>query len=142
NVGDFAGTFAVGIKDRAEVFGSFLFDTRIDRDTYPVFVNDPKFGGVVDSYPRVNTHWTGDNIGDFYVGAKYNFLSEYHQSPAAVAVRGIVKLPTGDKDIGTSTGKTDFAVDGVVSNEAGKMVEVAGYLGYQWRGATDALESP
>src|SRR5262245_54657926 len=29
NVADFAGTFAVGIKDRAEVFGSFLFDTRI-----------------------------------------------------------------------------------------------------------------
>src|SRR5499427_3977276 len=76
NVGDFAGTFAVGIRNRAEVFGSFIFDTRIDRDTYPVFVNDPNFGGVVDSYPRVNQHWTGDNIGDFYVGAKYNFLSE------------------------------------------------------------------
>ncbi|HEY2906443.1 MAG TPA: hypothetical protein VGJ29_11140, partial [Vicinamibacterales bacterium] len=29
NVGDFAGTFGVGIKDRAEIFGSFLFDTRI-----------------------------------------------------------------------------------------------------------------
>src|SRR5436309_15897209 len=35
NVGDFAGTFGVGIKDRAEIFGSFLVDTRIDRDTYP-----------------------------------------------------------------------------------------------------------
>src|ERR671937_2913429 len=40
NVGDFAGTFAVGIKDRAEIFGSFLFDTRIDRDTKPLFVQD------------------------------------------------------------------------------------------------------
>src|SRR5438045_9259556 len=30
NVGDFAGTFGYGLKDRAEVFGSFLFDTRID----------------------------------------------------------------------------------------------------------------
>src|SRR5215467_971811 len=41
NVGDFAGTFGVGIKNRVEVFGSFLFDTRIDRDTYPLFVPDP-----------------------------------------------------------------------------------------------------
>ena len=32
NVADFAGTFAYGIKDRAEIFGSFLVDTRIDRD--------------------------------------------------------------------------------------------------------------
>src|SRR5262245_15573836 len=32
NVGDFAGTGAGGIKDRVEVFTSFLVDTRIDRD--------------------------------------------------------------------------------------------------------------
>ncbi len=37
NVGDFAGTFGVGIRDRAEIFGSFLFDTRIDRDLRPLF---------------------------------------------------------------------------------------------------------
>ena len=112
NVGDFAGTFAVGIKNRAEVFGSFLFDTRIDRDVYPLFVADPNFGGIIDRYPRVNQHWTGDNLGDFYVGGKFNFLSEYQQKPVALAVRGIVKLPTGKEDVGTSTGKTDFAIDG------------------------------
>src|SRR5712692_11280824 len=48
NVGDFAGTFGVGIKDRAEIFGSFLFDTRIDRDAYPIFNSDPSFGGFID----------------------------------------------------------------------------------------------
>ncbi len=48
NVGDFAGTFAVGIKDRAEIFGSFLVDTRIDRDVRPLFVNDPTYGGIID----------------------------------------------------------------------------------------------
>src|SRR5215813_15332381 len=115
NVSDFAGTFAVGVGNRAEIFGSFLFDTRIDRDTYPLFIpSDTTIGGIVDRYPRVNQHWTGDNIGDFYVGAKFNLLSEYRQDPAAVAVRAIVKLPTGDKDIGTSTGKADFAVDAIV----------------------------
>src|SRR5882672_10619202 len=40
NVGDFDGTFGVGVGDRAEIFGAFLVDTRIDRDTYPLFIND------------------------------------------------------------------------------------------------------
>ena len=40
--------------------------------------------------------WTGDNVGDFYLGAKVNLWSECRQKPAALAVRGIVKLPTGD----------------------------------------------
>src|SRR6266508_4048029 len=98
NVGDFAGTFAVGIKGRAELFGSFLFDTRIDRDLVPLFNNDPAFGGVIDRYPRVAKAWTGDNVGDFYVGAKVNLWSEYRQNPAAIALRGMVKLPTGKSD--------------------------------------------
>jgi len=72
NVGDFAGTFGVGIKDRAEIFGSFLFDTRIDRDLVPLFLVNSTFGGLVDRYPNVSRAWTGDNVGDFYVGAKIN----------------------------------------------------------------------
>src|SRR5688572_4111984 len=60
NVADFAGTFGVGIKNRAEIFGSFLVDTRIDRDVRPIFVNDPSFGSFIDRYPRVNRVWTGD----------------------------------------------------------------------------------
>src|SRR5258706_9988386 len=68
NVADFAGTFAVGVKDRAEIFGSFLVDTRIDRDVRPIFVADPVFGSFIDRYPRVNRVWTGDHVGDFYVG--------------------------------------------------------------------------
>src|SRR3977135_2439256 len=61
HVGDFACTCGGGIGDRAEIFGSFLFDTRIDRDTYPLFNSDPSFGGIVDRYPKTNQHWTGDN---------------------------------------------------------------------------------
>src|SRR5262245_34048410 len=98
NVADFAGTFGVGIKDRAEIFGAFLVDTRIDRDVRPIFVNDGSFGGVIDRYPRVSQGWTGDNVGDFFVGAKFNFWSEARQNPAAVALRAIVKLPTADAD--------------------------------------------
>ena len=75
----FAGTFGVGIKNRAEIFGSLIVDTRIDRDLRPLFGVEPDFGGIIDRYPRVNQHWTGDNIGDLYLGAKVNILSEYRQ---------------------------------------------------------------
>ena len=54
NVADFAGTFAYGVGDRAEIFGSFLVDTRIDRDTRPIFSSDPAFGGFVDRYPKIS----------------------------------------------------------------------------------------
>src|SRR5262249_46015167 len=101
NVGDFAATFGVGVK-RAEVFGSFLMVTRIDRDLRPVFGPEQDFGGIIDSYPKVNQPWTGNHVGDLYVGAKINVLSEYRQQVAAMAVRGILKLPTGDEDVGNS----------------------------------------
>src|SRR5471032_1852518 len=139
NVADFAGTFAVGIKDRAEIFGSFLVDTRIDRDIRPVFVNDPAFVGIIDRYPLVNKYWTGDNIGDFYLGVKYNLWSEARRNPAALALRATVKLPTGNKDAGVSTGKPDLGLDFIASKEAAMKVEVSGYGGYEFRGSPDGI---
>jgi outer membrane protein OmpA-like peptidoglycan-associated protein len=142
NVADFAGTFAVGLGGRAEVFGSFLVDTRIDHDSRPIFGTDPAFGSFIDRYPKVNQYWTGDNVGDLYVGAKYNFLSESRNDPAAVALRGMIKLPTGKFDAGVSTGKADVSIDAVVSKEAAKLVEVSGYGGYEWRGSPDGFDIP
>src|SRR5262245_21744857 len=142
NVADFAGTFGVGIKNRAEIFESFLVDTRIDRDVRPIFVNDPSFGSFIDRYPLVNRYWTGDHVGDLYVGGKVNLISEGEGDPAAFAFRGLVKLPTGDKDIGNSTGKADFAIDAVLSKDAGKVVEVAGYAGFEGRGKPDNFDIP
>ena len=142
NVGDFAGTFAVGIKDRVEVFGSFLFDTRVDRDLRPIFINDSTVGGIVDRYPRVNQGWTGDNVGDLFVGAKFNLASEYQQRPVSLAVRGILKVPTGKEDVGVSTGKTDFLVDFIASKEVRRVVELSGYGGYEFRGQPDGIDAP
>ena len=142
NVADFAGTFAVGVGDRAEVFGSFLFDTRIDRDVRPLFINDPSFGGIIAQYPRVNQAWTGDNLGDFYVGAKVNLWSESRRNPAALAVRGIVKLPTAKKDVGNGTGKADVFLDLIASKDAAKVVDVSGYGGYAFRASPDGFNIP
>src|SRR6185436_62513 len=101
-------------RNRAEVFGSFLVDTRIDRDLRPLFGPEQAFGGVVDRYARVHEPWTGDNIGDFYLGVKYNIWSQANQKPVAMAVRGTIKLPTGKSDVGTSTGQVDGIFDFIV----------------------------
>ena len=142
NVGDFAGTFAVGLGNRAEIFGSLLFDTRVDRDLRPLFSTDSKAGGIVDRYPRITRGWSGDNVGDFYLGAKINLLSQANNKPAALAVRGIIKAPTGKDDVGVSTGKTDFAVDFIASSEARRTLDLSGYAGYEWRGQPDGIDTP
>jgi outer membrane protein OmpA-like peptidoglycan-associated protein len=143
NVGDFAGTVAVGIKGRAEVFTSFLFDTRIDRDVRPIFVpTNTEIGSFLDRNPRVNQVWTGDNLGDWFVGGKVNLRSEVQQSAVALAVRGVLKIPTGDDEVGASTGKTDFFVDFIGSKDVARIAEVSGYAGYEWRGAAEGFDTP
>jgi hypothetical protein len=52
NVSDIAGTFAIGVGDRAELVGSFVVDTRIDRDLRPIFSRDRSTGGLLARYPR------------------------------------------------------------------------------------------
>ena len=53
------------------------------------------------------------------------------QQPVALAVRGMVKLPTAkDDDEGVGTGKTDFAFDAIVSKEINQRVELSGYGGF------------
>ena len=142
NVSDVAGTFAVGIRDRVELFGSFLFVTRVDRDLRPIFINDAEVGGVVNSYPRVNTGWTGNNVGDLFLGAKVSLMSEASGDAAALALRGMVKAPTGASDVGASSGGTDFSVDMIVSKEMNRRVDLSGYAGYEFLGTPDGFEAP
>ena len=137
NVADFPLTFGVGIFRGAELFGSFKAVTRIDRDIRPIFTTNPDVGGVIDRYPFVNSGWTGSKVGDFLVGAKVNLLSEANSKPAAVAIRGAVKLPTGDKDAGVSTGKADGFLDLVVSKDLHGAAEITGYAGGAFVGSPD-----
>ena len=53
----------------------------------------------------------------------------------------MIKLPTGDKDGGASTGKLDFVLDAVLSKELNQRVEVSGYGGFIFRGEPDAVET-
>jgi len=136
DVSNWPATFAFGLGDRAEVFGAWTLVRRIDRDVRPIFIaSQPEAGGVVNDYPFVRQGWSDNQLGDFWVGTKVNLLSEARQQPVALAIRGMVKIPTAkDDDEGVGTGKADFAFDGIVSKEINKRVELSGYGGFMFRG--------
>jgi outer membrane protein OmpA-like peptidoglycan-associated protein len=131
-------TFGVGLGDRAEIFGAWTLVTRIDRDIRPLFIPSATLnqaGGFAAEAPLARSTWSGNQLGDFWVGGKWNLTSQWRQQPMAFAIRAMVKLPTGDKDSGASTGKPDFAIDAVASKEINERVEFAGYGGLIFRGS-------
>jgi outer membrane protein OmpA-like peptidoglycan-associated protein len=150
DVSNWPVTFAVGVRDRAELFGSLVVVNRIDRDVRPLFLasaSSPQVGanrhagGFVPQNPLARAAWSGNNAGDLWVGAKINLASQWRQQPAALALRAMVKAPTGDASSGASTGKADFAVDAIASREWNARVELSGYGGLIVRGAPDEVEA-
>jgi outer membrane protein OmpA-like peptidoglycan-associated protein len=134
-------TFGVGLGDRAELFGALTAVTRIDRDLRPLF--DPLLnsaGGVVNEYPFVNDGWSGNQIGDIWLGAKLNLTSQHRQQAAAFALRGMAKLPTASEDDGAGTGKMDVAFDAIVSTEVNERAELSAFGGMIVRGDPDSYD--
>jgi outer membrane protein OmpA-like peptidoglycan-associated protein len=143
DVSNFPVTFGVGLADRVEIFGSWSLVRRIDRDVRPLFfptLGSLAAGGVVNEYPFVSDGWIGNQLGDLWLGAKVNVTSQHRQSPAAFAFRGLVKLPTAGEGEGAGTGKPDFGLDAIVSNEFNDRVEVAAFGGFMVRGDPDAFD--
>jgi outer membrane protein OmpA-like peptidoglycan-associated protein len=134
DVSDFRGNFAFGATDRLEIFGGITVQRRIDADRRPV-----RSGGTPVDYPNVFEDWT-TGVGDVIVGAKLNLMSQWRQSPASLAIRGAVKVPAASFDDGLGTRKPDFSVDLVLSREMASIVEMAGYVGGQYRGDPDNFE--
>jgi outer membrane protein OmpA-like peptidoglycan-associated protein len=144
DVTNFPVSFAVGISNRVELYGSFTAITRIDRDTRPLFFVSPAGappgagGGVVNEYPLVREGWIGNRPGDLRAGAKLSLVAQDEDTPVSFALRGAVKLPTGDDERGASTGKTDFSVDAILSRNF-KVVELSAFGGGIFRGNPDGF---
>ena len=137
-----AGTFALGVRDRVEVFGSVPFLTRIDRDVRPLFRrHDPPVGGVLPDFPFATRHFSGNAMGDVVVGAKVNLSTERTQAPVAFAVRGWGRLPTGDRDAGTTAGAPGAAVGLVMSKNLG-VAEVSANADVLLRGDPAGIDVP
>ena len=143
DVSNFPVTFGVGLGDRLEVFGAWSVVRRIDRDVRPLFF--PTFGGVsgagvVNEYPFNFREWSGNQLGDLWLGAKFNLTSQYRESPGAIAIRTLVKIPTADRDEGAGTGKADFALDAIASSEINQRIEVSAFAGFIARGDPDEFD--
>ncbi len=135
-------TFAVGIANRVELFGSFRVLTRVDRDARPLFnSSNPSVGGPAHQVPLVNDQYTGNKSGDLVLGGKINLISERNQNPLALALRGLVKIPTGNKKAGNTSGKSDGAFDLILSKSL-DAAEVAAYGGFWFRGDPSGIELP
>src|SRR5207253_4031807 len=75
-------TFAFGVADRAEIFGSWVLVTRVDRDIRPLFYPQiPQAGGTVPQNPLMADTWSGNQLGDLWLGVKWNLSSEWRQQP-------------------------------------------------------------
>ena len=135
-------TFGFGLGDRAEIFGSWVLVSRVDRDIRPLFLSSvPQAGGFVVDNPLMKTTWSGNQLGDLWIGGKFNLTSQWRQQPAAFALRAMFKAPTGDEDEGASTGKMDFVFDAIVSKEFNERVELSGYGGFIHRGEPEEVET-
>jgi outer membrane protein OmpA-like peptidoglycan-associated protein len=143
DVSNFPLTFGFGFGDRAEIFGAWTVVRRIDRDVRPLFF--PTFGGVsgagvVNEYPFNSRGWSGNQLGDLWLGAKLNLTSQYRQSPAATGLRVLAKIPTADEDEGVGTGKLDVAFDAILSSMLNERIELSGFGGFIIRGDPDAFD--
>jgi outer membrane protein OmpA-like peptidoglycan-associated protein len=138
NISEFAGTFAFGVKDRLELFGSVVFDRRIDRDIRPLFTANAAVGGILADAPFATSGWSSNQFGDIYVGAKVNVLSEARQNPVAFALRGIVTIPSASAS-SVGTGKADVSLDAVLSKEVNREAELSAYGGAIFRGSPSGM---
>jgi peptidoglycan-associated lipoprotein len=140
DVSDWPVTFGIGVADRAEIFGAWSVVRRIDRDVRPIFTGT-QGGGNANEYPFVRQGWSDNQLGDLWLGAKVNLTSQWRQQPAALAVRGMIKVPTAkDDEEGVGSGKMDWAFDAIVSKEFNQRVELSGFGGFIVRGDPDDVD--
>jgi peptidoglycan-associated lipoprotein len=128
-------TGAFGISERLELFGSWR-TVNLDRDVRPFFVpGDVDYGGVSHDYPYMRRGWSKTLGGPTYAGLKYSLLSQGRRDAMALAIRGMIKFPSGSS--WSSTNDLDGHLGLVASGEAGNVVELTGSADYVLRGDSD-----
>jgi outer membrane protein OmpA-like peptidoglycan-associated protein len=121
-----------GLTSRVEIYGNIGLQNRIDADALfqPGYVND---------YPFVSTPWETGR-GDIKVGLKIGFLNDYKCDGLGLALRGFVKIPTADEDLGLGTGKVSWGGDLLLSKSLAEKADLHGSIGYQVNGDPDGVE--
>jgi outer membrane protein OmpA-like peptidoglycan-associated protein len=134
----FGPTVGVGVTDRLELFASYR-GAGVERDHRPIFAPGAVYGGIAQDVPYANAGWTGLKGGPTFLGAKVNFLSQSRQQPIALALRGIVKIPTGSNLV--HDGELNGIFDLIASGEIAEKVELTATGGFLWRRQPAAFQT-
>jgi peptidoglycan-associated lipoprotein len=135
DVSDIGITGAWALSDRVELFGSWRL-RRLDRDQRPTFVpSEPAFGGVSQEFPYLRRGWSGNLGGPTIVGVKWNLISQSRGDAMSVALRPMVKFPSGST--WASTNDWDGHLDLVMSREFSQTAELTATAGAVLRGDPD-----
>jgi outer membrane protein OmpA-like peptidoglycan-associated protein len=129
DITDIGGMFAFGATDRIELFGALSY-RRIDADLVPVARN-----GQPQDF-LINQGWS-TGLGDLWLGAKFNILSQAANNGYAVGARVMAKIPSASDDDGLGTGRPDFQFDLITSREFAEKIDLAMSTGIKLRGQPD-----
>lgn len=102
------------------------------------------FGGRTEIFGtwQVTTEVDGRRgRGDMLLGAKQNLLSEQRGAPFGLAARAVLKVPTGNDELGASSGRADVLTEIVASRRFGR-AEVTGSTGLILRGNPRGVNQP
>jgi len=121
-----------GLTNRVEIFGNFGLQNRLDADALfqPGYVND---------YPFVSTPWETGR-GDIKLGIKFGLLNDYQGDPVGLALRGVVKIPTAEEELGLGTGKVSWGGDITLSKSLDAKADIHASIGYQVNGDPDDVD--
>jgi len=115
---------AYGATPRFELFGTVGTQIQVDAR----LLSQPGFFG---EYPFALTP-SQKGLGDVRLGAKYKFLDDTWGDDIALALRGYVKIPTANSDVGLGTGKISVGLDLLVSKTLGSAMAVHLLGGFQY----------
>ena len=132
DITDIGGMFAFGATDRIELFGSMSY-RRIDADLVPVARN-----GQPQDY-LINKGWS-TGLGDLWLGAKFNLLSQRTNNGYAVGARVMAKIPSASREDGLGTRKADVQFDLITSREFAEKIDLAMSTGIKLRGSPDGYD--
>jgi outer membrane protein OmpA-like peptidoglycan-associated protein len=133
DVNQYAISLAYGLMDRLELAVSVIGTWQVDFDQRPSILSYPP--RVLASFPfPISTIEEG--FGDIYIGAKYTFVEDSERTPG-FAVRGFVKIPTGNEEEGFGSGATDFGADLILSKHVSKSFLLTGNLGFSFLGTPE-----
>jgi outer membrane protein OmpA-like peptidoglycan-associated protein len=143
---DLPASFSVGLHDRVEFYGSWIYQRHIESDAIAYYRLIPGQAprpaqtltgatSFTQVAPFIDVP-TANGMSDLLLGVKFNFLSERTGAPLGMGLAIFTTLPIADSNISMNRGLTSGANSGgavlLISKRAGKIAQVHFNTGANW----------